>query len=168
MRYFLIGYKSSGKSTMGRKLAKRIGMRFVDLDEVIEFREGKPIPELYTELGDEQFRIREWQALKEVVKEDDIVVALGGGAPCHCDNMNLLEKAGEVIYLKVDSEVLAERLKEAASHRPIVLNKSKEELLNYIKDLRLRCEHHYLRAKYIVDGHDLTADILAGIIGAGK
>lgn len=168
MRYFLIGYKSSGKSTMGRKLANRMGLEFIDLDRVIEKREGKTVPELYTELGDEGFRIKEWKALKEVVKTDNVVVALGGGAPCHCDNMNLIEKYGEVIYLRLDSDTLVSRLKSATTDRPIVLKKTDEELRFYVQDIRNRCEHHYLRAKYVIDSKDISVDKVVSIIREGN
>lgn len=158
MRLFLIGYKNCGKTTMGKKLANRLNMEFIDLDEFIEQREKKSIPELYTELGDDDFRVVEWRALKEIVKRDNLVVSTGGGAPCHCDNMNLMEKYGQVIYIKLDSDMLVSRLKTATKDRPIVLNKSEEELQDYIKNLRYKCEHHYTRAKYIVDGKDITVD----------
>lgn len=143
---------------MGKQLAKRLQMRFIDLDEVIEQREGKSVPEIYTEMGDEGFRIREWEALKEVVKEDNVVVSLGGGTPCHCDNMNLIEKYGDVLYIRLDNDTLVSRLREATKDRPIVLNKTDIELRAYVEDIRDRCEHHYLRAKYSVDGKDLTVD----------
>lgn len=143
---------------MGKKLAHRLNMEFIDLDEVIEQREAKSIPELYTELGDEKFRHKEWEALLSVVKKDNIVVSLGGGAPCHCDNMNLIEQHGEVIYIRLDNEILVSRLKVATKDRPIVLNKTDIELQEYIEDIRDRCEHHYLRAKYYIDGKDLTVD----------
>ncbi len=116
------------------------------------------VPELYTNLGDEGFRIKEWEALKEVVTKDNVVVSLGGGAPCHCDNMNLIERYGEVIYIHLDKDTLVSRLKAAVKDRPIVMNKSDEELRSYVDDLKNRCEHHYLRAKYIVDGKDLTVE----------
>ena len=164
MRYFLIGYKSSGKSTLGRMLARQMNLRFIDLDELIEEREGKTIPQLYNSLGDEGFRIREWEALKEVIQHDDVVVALGGGAPCHCDNMNLIEEYGESIYIRHDNETLISRLKSATGDRPIVLNKTDEELRMYVQDIRNQCEHHYLRAKYIVDGKDLTVAKLIEVL----
>ena len=166
MRYFLIGYKSSGKSTIGKKLAKRLSLGFVDLDDVIEQHEGKAIPQLYSELGETEFRNREWEALLEVVKKDNVVIALGGGAPCHCDNMNLIEKYGDVIYLRLDNDTLVSRLKKATRDRPIVLNKSDEELRHYVTDIRDRCEHHYLRAKYIVEAKDLTVDRILNVIQA--
>ena len=135
-------------------------MDFIDLDDLIEQREGKSIPVLYPELGDPEFRVREWEALKEAVEADNVVISLGGGAPCHCDNMNLLEKKGEVIYIRLDDDTLVSRLKSAIYSRPIVYNKTDEELRAYVKDLKDRCEHHYLRAKYIVEGKDLAVDDL--------
>ncbi|MBA7568198.1 Shikimate kinase [subsurface metagenome] len=133
-------------------------MEFVDLDEMIEEREGSSMPDLYSRLGDNAFRVKEWEALKEVIKKDNLIVALGGGAPCHCDNMNLIESYGEVIYIRLDNDTLVNRLKNATKDRPIVLNKSDEELRLYVKEIRGRCEHHYLRAKYFVDGKNLTAE----------
>lgn len=167
MRYFIIGYKNSGKTSIGKKLAKHLNMEFIDLDEVIEEREGKTIPDLYSELGDERFRLIEWEALKEVVKKDNLLVSLGGGTPCHCDNMNLIEQCGEVIYIHLDNDTLVSRLKDATKDRPIVLNKSDEELRDYVEEIRDRCEHHYLRAKYFVEGKDLTVEKIISTINAG-
>jgi shikimate kinase len=169
LRYFIIGFKNSGKTTFGRRLAKGLGLGFVDLDELIEEKNGKTIPEIYTRLGDEAFRKLEWKALKDLVKTENIVVSTGGGAPCHCENMNLMEKYGDVIYLKVSDETLVTRLKKAAEDRPIVKGKTEEELREYIAELRSRCEHHLNRAKYIVDGEninleDFIRDILRGAL----
>lgn len=153
---------------MGKKLAKSLSLAFIDLDDVIERREGKTVPQLYTELGDDEFRIKEWEALLEIVKTDNVVVSLGGGAPCHCDNMNLIEQHGEVIYLKLDDDTLVSRLKFATKDRPIVLNKSDEDLRFYIRDIRNRCEHNYTRAKYIIDARDVTVDKILHVIGKEK
>jgi shikimate kinase len=160
VRYFIIGFKNSGKTTFGRKLARMLNLDFIDLDEYIEEKEGRSIPEIYTSIGDETFRTMEWKSLKELVKKDNIVVSTGGGVPCHCNNMNLMEKYGEVIYLNVNDETLVNRLKRAVHDRPIVKGKTEEELRSYIADLRSRCEHHYKRAKYIVDGENINLPAL--------
>lgn len=168
MRYFIIGYKNCGKTTIGRKLAAKLGMEFIDLDELIEEREGKSVPEIYTEIGDNGFRVKEWEALKEIIRKDNQVVALGGGTPCHCDNMNFIEKYGEVIYIQLDSDTLVSRLKKATKDRPIVLNKTDEELRNYVQDIREKCEHHYLRAKYYVSGKNLTVNNILHVLQSDK
>lgn len=158
MRYFIIGFKNSGKTTFGRQLAKKMGLGFIDLDEEIEEQEGQTIPEIYTRVGEDAFRRLEWKALKALMTKDNIVISTGGGAPCHCDNMNLMEQHGEVIYLQVTDETLISRLKKAAEDRPIVKGKTEFELRQYVTGLRNRCEHHYKRARYIVDGEKINLD----------
>jgi shikimate kinase len=168
MRYFIIGFKNSGKTTFGRQLAELTGLRFIDLDEYIEEREGKPVPEIYTRLGDEGFRRIEWKALRHAVREDGLVIATGGGAPCHCENMTLMEQHGDVIYLRVSDETLVSRLKLAAVDRPIVKGKTEAELRDYVAGLRSRCEHHYLRARYVVDGDTLNPPAVAAMLRADQ
>jgi shikimate kinase len=158
VRLFIIGYKSSGKTTLGKQLAMRLKLAFIDLDEFLEQQEGKSIPEVFLEAGEEEFRRREQKALCRVIKKDNILVSTGGGAPCHSDNMNLMEKNGIVIYLKADDETLVSRLKTAAMDRPIVKGKSEEELRIYLAELRSRCEHYYIRAHIIVDGNNTGID----------
>jgi len=136
-------------------------MHFIDLDEYIESREHKSVPQLYSELGEERFRRKEWKALKEAVINDNVVIATGGGAPCNCDNMNLMEQSGEVVYLNVSDETLIERLSRAATDRPIVMGKNRDELKEYVVDLRRRCEHHYKRAKYILNGETANPEAFA-------
>ena len=166
MRYFIIGFKNSGKTTFGSKLAQKLGIRFIDLDEYIEHQEGKTIPQIYTALGEEKFRTLEWQSLKKLAKtEDHVVIATGGGAPCNCDNMNLMEKYGEVIYLKVPDEILVGRLLQASLSRPIVFGKSETEIRNYLADLKNRCEHHYMKATHIVEGINPEPDELISRLG---
>jgi shikimate kinase len=164
VRYFIIGFKNSGKTTFGRKLAEMTGLAFVDLDEYIEQLEGHSVADIYTRLGDEGFRRIEWKALRKAVRTDDLVIATGGGAPCHCENMNLMEQHGKVIYLNVSDETLVDRLKVAALDRPIVKGKTEEELRQYVSALRDRCEHNYLRASYIIDGDNLNAIEVAAML----
>jgi shikimate kinase len=158
VRIFIIGYKSSGKTTMGKLLAARLMLEFIDLDEFLEQQEGKVIPEVFLEAGEEEFRKKEWKALCRVIKKDNILVSTGGGAPCHCDNMTLMEKNGIVVYLKADDDTLISRLKLAAVNRPIVQGKSEEELRIYLTDLRSRCEHIYRRAHIITDGNNTALE----------
>jgi len=168
LRLFIIGYKSSGKTTLGRKLARRLKLTFIDLDECIEQQEGKSIPEIFLEAGEEEFRRMEGKALRQVINRDNILVSTGGGAPCHLDNMSLMEKNGDVIYLKVDDEILISRLKIAASHRPLVKGKTEDELRAYLADLRQRCEYQYLRARFVVDGNNAKVEeILEQLNGPG-
>ena len=164
MRYFLIGYKTSGKTTLGKELAQHLKMKFIDLDEFIEQEQNSSIPEIYTSLGEEKFRTLEWKALKKIVEEDNVVVSTGGGAPCFCDNMNIMQTYGETIYLRIDEDILLERLKVAAKSRPIVMGKSEEELREYVSNLKKNCEHHYTQAKHIVSGRLLKVSDILNVI----
>jgi len=160
MRYFIIGFKSSGKTTTGRKLARKLGMDFIYLDDHIEQMTSRSVPEIFSTEGETEFRNLEWKALKDVVNRDNIIVSTGGGVPCHCDNINLMEKYGEIIYLRLNNDILVSRLEKAASDRPIVKNKTRGDLYRYIVDLKNKCEHHYMRARYIIDGESLKIDKL--------
>lgn len=165
MRYFLVGYKSSGKTTLGKQLASELKMDFIDLDHYIEDEKGKTIPEIYTELGDEKFRLLEWEMLKRIVEKDNVVVSTGGGTPCHCDNMNIMQNYGEVIYIKVDEDVLVERLKIAVvKKRPIVKGKSEEELKEYVSGLKKNCEHHYMQSHHVIQGRNIQVGDVVSLL----
>jgi shikimate kinase len=164
MRLFIIGFKNSGKTTFGRKLADRLHMEFIDLDDYIEKRTGRSVPDIFTTDGEDAFRISEWKALKEIVRKDGIIVSTGGGAACHCDNMNLMEKFGETIYIKVDDDTLVSRLREFSADRPLVRGKSVTELRDYVAKLKDRCEHHYKRAKYILENENIDVEKLISMM----
>lgn len=158
MRIFIIGYKSSGKTTIGKKLANRLKMEFIDLDEYIERKAGRSVPEIYIDEGDEKFRTIEWKALNEIIHKDNIVVSTGGGVPCHCDNMHIMRENGKVLYLKLDNDTLVSRLKHATIDRPIVKGKNDEQLREYVSELRNKCEHHYLTATYTINAKDVKIE----------
>lgn len=149
---------------MGKKLAHRLKLEFIDLDEYIEQREQKAVPQLYTEVGDDRFRQIESKALKEIVEKENIVISTGGGTPCFHDNMSLMEQYGTVIYIRLENAILVSRLKEATKDRPIVLNKTEEELKEYVQELRNKREHFYTRAKYIIEGKDITVDKMLDVL----
>lgn len=109
----------SGKTTVGRELAKRLGRRFVDCDHEIEARTGVKIPTIFEIEGEDGFRRRETQTLEALVDEPDIVLATGGGAVIRPENRALLTARGIVIYLNVMPSVLWERTRHDRS-RPLL------------------------------------------------
>lgn len=109
----------SGKTTVGRELAKRLGRRFVDCDHEIEARTGVKIPTIFEIEGEDGFRRRETQTLEALVDEPDIVLATGGGAVIRPENRALLTARGIVIYLNVMPNVLWERTRHDRS-RPLL------------------------------------------------
>ena len=122
MSILLVGYRGSGKSTIGRKLADRLWKRFVDLDDLIVERAGKSIREIFEQDGEPAFREIEHQVLGETLLLEDQVIAAGGGVILREDNRRAINDAAHrVIYLKCDPDVLAERIAAdpvSASSRP--------------------------------------------------
>jgi shikimate kinase len=87
MRIFLIGFMGCGKSTIGKKLAKTLSCKFIDLDKYIERKTGESIQQIFKEKGEKYFRVLETESLMEICESDNLVIATGGGTPCFFDNM---------------------------------------------------------------------------------
>ncbi len=110
MNIVLIGYRGAGKSTVGRKLAIHLGKKFVDTDELIEKKMGVPISDIVKSKGWGCFRAMEKKIIEEASREDDWVIAPGGGAVLDDENVAALKKNGLVIWLNADREILYRRI----------------------------------------------------------
>ena len=140
-----------GKSTLGNMLSSELQLPFMDLDVEIERSAGRTISEIFAREGEAYFRKLEQSKLKEVIDTHaKIVVATGGGLPCHEENLLYMNKRGTTIYLAAPANSLAERLKTRISNRPILASKG-ENLFQYITDLLTTREEFYRRATMIVD-----------------
>lgn len=151
IRIILIGYMGAGKTTVGKALAKDLGLMFYDLDWYIESRMRKTVAQIFEEKGEEGFRIIERNMLHEVAEFEDVIVSCGGGTPCFFDNMEYMNQQGETVYLQASPEVLAEHLKMGKSVRPLLLGKSDEELMAYIRESLEKREPFYTRARNIIN-----------------
>ncbi len=108
----LIGYMGSGKSTIGEKTARSLGIEFLDTDVLIEQQEGMTISELFAQKGEIYFRQKETEMIQKLKKESKkMVLATGGGLPIKEENQVLLKELGTVVYLKASVDTLVERLK---------------------------------------------------------
>lgn len=107
---FLVGMPSSGKSTIGRDLAKLLSYQYVDLDALIESSEGKSIATIFAENGEDYFRAREKELLQAILPDQRQVIATGGGAPCFFDNMSFIKQNGISIFLDVSVDEIVKRL----------------------------------------------------------
>ena len=149
-RIVLIGYMGAGKTTIGRVLARTLGLEFFDLDWYIEARYRMKIPQIFAERGEGGFREMEHAMLHEVCEMEDVVIACGGGTPCFFDNMDYINAQSECFYLKAEPEVLRAHLLMGKSQRPLIQGKSPEELIAYIEEsLKVR-EPFYLKAKHVI------------------
>jgi len=150
-RIVLIGYMGSGKTTVGKALAKEIGLPFYDLDWYIESRMRKKVSQIFAEQGEEGFRRIERNMLHEVAEFEDVVVSCGGGTPCFFDNMDYLNGQAQVVYLKADPEVLHKHLLMGKGDRPLLKGKTPEELIAFIREQLEKREPFYTKARYTLD-----------------
>ena len=107
---FLIGYMGCGKSTLGRRLARRLGAEFADTDALIERREGASVADVFRYEGEERFREVEREVLEQTLAGTAAVVSTGGGLPVWRDNMARMNAAGFTVYLRREAEQIARRL----------------------------------------------------------
>lgn len=150
-RIILIGYMGAGKTTVGKALAAELGLRFYDLDWYIESRMRKTVAQLFAELGEEGFRRIERNMLHEVAEFEGVLISCGGGTPCFYDNMQYINQQGLTLYLKASPEVLYKHLKMGKSVRPLLLNKTPEEVQRFISEQLKAREQFYMRAQFTLD-----------------
>lgn len=151
VRIILVGYMGSGKTTVGKALAKNLGLPFYDLDWYIESRMRKTVKQLFDERGEDGFRKVERNMLHEVAEFENIVLSCGGGTPCFFDNMDYINQQGESVYLKCTTDVLVQHLKMGKTVRPLLLNKTPEEVVTFIEQQLHQREPFYTKAKHTLD-----------------
>ena len=122
----------SGKSTMGRLLAKKLGLPYYDLDKLIEDQEKMSISDIFQKHNEKYFRDLESITLKQYAEESNFVISTGGGCVLRDQNLNILRK-GLVIYLKISIETQFERVKNR-THRPLLNNVTKDTLVQLDKE----------------------------------
>ncbi len=158
MRIYLIGYMGCGKSTLGKRLSMHTGLQFVDMDNYIEERNCKTIPQIFAEEGETEFRKKEQRALFELAEFTDIIIATGGGAPCFFDNIKLMNRTGKTVYLNINPAILADRLLKSKTERPLIKGKSREELIAFIDETLKKRNEFYLQAQYQITTPDVDLD----------
>ena len=124
-RIIIIGYMGAGKTTVGKALSKELNIPFYDLDWYIESH--------------------------EVAEFENVIISCGGGTPCFYDNMDYLNAQGDTVYLKASPEVLYGHLKIGKTERPLLKNKTPEEMQEYIREQLDKREQYYLQAKHVLD-----------------
>jgi len=168
MKIYLLGYMASGKSKLGKELARMTGLSFVDLDEVFEEKYRIGIVDFFDKYGDTAFRQIEHQLLLETESLVSTIIATGGGTPCSEENIRFIKENGTSIYIRMDIADLTDRLKSVKRKRPILKNVPGEELEQFIRNQMEEREPYYLRADHIyngpVDDLELLADLIRGLL----
>jgi shikimate kinase len=154
---FLVGFMGTGKSTVGLLLAAKLERRFVDLDAVIEEEAHQTIAEIFFNEREAGFRAREAAALRRVTAQGPQVIAVGGGAPAHGDNMDFMLHAGRIVLLTATTDELVRRLGDAET-RPMLAGK---DVRAEIEKLMLSRSAYYARAHVTIDTTGLAPSQVA-------
>lgn len=142
----------AGKSTVAKVLSRELGIKNLDLDQQIEQIEGRTIPEIFAQDGEQRFREIERDTLRQVSQENpDAIISLGGGTPCFYDSMDYVIENGVAIYLKLEPKMLVNRLLNAKGKRPLIEGKTPDELRVFIEEQLSGREIYYNRAQIVVD-----------------
>lgn len=156
---YLVGFMGSGKSTFGKKLADGLGIAFYDLDQVIESKAGKTIPQLFQEWGEIRFREYEAEVLRSFVKEDkDFVLACGGGTPCFHDSMDWMNAHGYTFFIDTPFAETEERLKGTEANRPVLKALRQEKNDDSLHQLYIKRREIYLQAASILGPESLNVN----------
>lgn len=141
----------AGKTTVGKALAKALNLQFYDLDWYIENRMHMTVKQIFDERGEEGFRKIEHNMLHEVAEFEDVVISCGGGTPCFFDNIDYMNQQGETVYLKATPDVLYGHLKMGRTVRPLLLNKTPDEVKDFVIRQLAEREPFYTKAKHVID-----------------
>jgi len=151
----LIGFMGTGKTTIGKRVARSLGFRFVDTDQLIARKAGKSIPDIFAHSGEEAFRELETEVLRECAARSGQVISTGGGIVTRPGNLEILRDAGYVVWLKASPETIYDRVRRNRN-RPLLHTDDPERTIREMLDQRLDL---YRRAKHLsVSTDDLTLD----------
>lgn len=163
-RIFLTGFMGCGKTTLGQKLASKLGVKFIDLDHLIEEKEGMRIVDYFSANGEDQFRKLESAVLKNTNYPDNAIISTGGGTPCFFDNMEWMNTQGITVYIHLPARALASRLEKDKNQRPVLQENKGEALVTFIEQKLTEREPFYQQAKIIVNGLGLTPEKLREVL----
>jgi len=163
-KIYIIGFMGSGKTTAGKKIASLLGWTFIDLDKKIEEHEGKSIPEIFAQNGENYFRKVESEVLKDIQNQSDVVISTGGGTPCHGNNMEFMLETGLTLYLKLTPGQLKSRLINSKGERPLIKNLDEAGLFVFINGKLAEREIFYNRAEVTVEGIDTDINLLTSCL----
>ena len=160
MNIILTGYMGCGKTEIGTKISQKLGMKFIDLDKYIEKREGSSITKIFEKKGDIYFRIIESKYLHQIIKEDNIILSLGGGTPCYHENYKIFNSDNNIsFYLKYSRKNLSKRLFAIKKNRPLISQfKSEDKLLDFVSKHLFEREYYYLMAKNTINCDNKSID----------
>ena len=162
MPVFLIGYMGSGKSTIGKSLAKVMNLPFVDLDNLIESEMNMTVKHIFNKKGENFFREKEHHVLVNYPFKANAIVATGGGTPCFFNNQKFMNSIGHTIYLEISNNELVRRLL-LCQNRPLLFN-HKQNLKNFIKTQIAYRKKFYQMSSYILKSDSISVNQIQKLV----
>lgn len=164
MKIYITGMPGTGKTHFGRILAKSIRLQFFDLDELIERKEGRMIRQIISTDGEDYFRKAEHEALMSVSGMNNCIVSCGGGTPMFYDNLDTMKKTGLVIWLNTDLDVIARRIAQNKTRRPLFIGLDEAEIRVKLDEIYEKRKKNYAKADILVDNLHFSSVFLSPVI----
>jgi shikimate kinase len=161
---FLIGYMGCGKTTLAKKLASKLSFKWLDTDDFIENQEGLTVKEIFSKYGEAYFRSLELKLIQSLDHTIPTVISTGGGLPCYNNLMEILNEKGTTLYLERSPKELFQRLHQGKSKRPLLADKTDEELLQFIEENLVKRIPIYCQSNYILDRDYQTVDKIINLL----
>ncbi|HNR74899.1 MAG: shikimate kinase [Bacteroidetes bacterium OLB12] len=165
MKIYLIGLPGCGKSTLGKQLARHLGIKFIDLDQEIEKIVSVPVRDIFKKYGESFFRKQESEILREMSDAHmDFVMATGGGAPVFFDNMKFMNATGQTIFLDVPAREITNRISQSSKEeRPLLASLAPDELKDKIEFLRSQRITFYSQAHITLTGIVQLSELISAL-----
>jgi len=151
----ITGFMATGKSVVAKQLAQKLGMKYIDMDEVIEERQGMSISDIFSRYGETYFREEENKLARELSLKENKVIATGGGTMIYLENIKYLSKNGIIICLWCSPEVIEKRLDQEKNQRPLLKDDYSLSKINFLFNKRKRVYEDYMLK---VDTTNLSVD----------
>ncbi len=168
MRIYIIGMPGTGKTHFGRLMAKSLHLQFFDLDEQIEKREGALVRQIIPEKGETYFREAEHSVLLKLSSNNNCVISCGGGAPMFYNNIDLMKSTGIVIWINTDLNLIARRIAQNITRRPLFMGLNEEEILIKLHEIYDFRKKNYAKADLVseinVAHNNSLTSVIQGVI----
>ncbi len=164
MKIYIIGMPGTGKTHFGRILAQSIGLQFFDLDEMIESSEGDMIRNIIKNKGEDHFRKTEKDMLLSASRRNNCIISCGGGTPVFFDNLDVMKKTGIVIWLNTDLGIIAKRIAQNKTRRPLFMGLSEHEIRGKLNEIYEKRKKNYAKADILIDNIHSSNILLSPVI----
>ena len=148
----ITGFMGTGKSVVAKELARKLKMVFIDMDQIIEERQGTSIADIFTRYGEKYFRAQENKLIKELSQKENMVIATGGGTLLSSDNARILDQRGQIICLYAGSQTIYNRVKRK-NNRPLLKEENRSSEINRLLEERKKI---YDNIKWKIDTTNLN------------